>query len=100
MHEHDMHSMNTKQEDHQVMGHEMPSPEQKRTGHEGTGHEMHAGMNMKPEEKMEGMPEGKMAGGHDHHAMMIADFKRRFWVSSFLPFRFFSFPAKYRDCLE
>ncbi len=30
---------------------------------------------------MEGKPKEKMAGEHDHQAMMIADFRRRSWVS-------------------
>ena len=25
--------------------------------------------------------EGHEGGHHDHHAMMVADFKRRFWIS-------------------
>ena len=27
------------------------------------------------------VPISKTGGGHDHHAMMIGDFKKRFWIS-------------------
>ncbi len=54
---HGMHAKHKKQEEHKAMGHEM------HTGHE-----------------MGGKAEGKMPHA-DHQTMMIADFKRRFWVS-------------------
>ena len=71
--------------EHKVMGHEMPSAEQKSKEHETMSHEMHVGheIGAKPE-AIPGKPKEKMAGGHDHQAMMIADFKRRFWVSLIL----------------
>jgi len=45
-------------------------------------HNMHAGHEMggKTEPQMAVKPKGKMAHA-DHQAMMIADFKRRFWIS-------------------
>jgi len=74
---HDMHAENKKQEEHKAMGHEMPPAEQKRKEQKlgATGHEMHAA------HEMAGKPKEKVAGEHDHQAMMIADFRRRFWVS-------------------
>jgi Cu2+-exporting ATPase len=57
-------------EEHHHMGYDMSSMHE---GHEGMGHDMgsmHEGHNMSGH------------GGHaSHHAMMVADFRRRFWVS-------------------
>ena len=51
-------------------------PKDMPAGHEGMQHHRAMGHEMrgKPEEQ-------KMAREHDHQAMMIADFKRRFWIS-------------------
>jgi len=77
---HDMHAEHKKQEEQKAMGHEMPPVA--KTTKQTMGHEMHAGhdMGVKPEEKMMGKPKEKMPHA-DHQVMMIADFKRRFWVS-------------------
>ncbi len=50
--------------------------------HKAMGHEMHTGHDMgsKSEPQMAVKPEKPMAHA-DHQAMMIADFKRRFWIS-------------------
>jgi Cu2+-exporting ATPase len=59
---HDSKSMDTaNMEEHHHMGHDMGSMHE---GHEGMGHDMSG------------------HGGHaSHHAMMVADFRRRFWIS-------------------
>ena len=68
--QHNMHAEH--KEEHMARGHEMPSPTKDAKEHEAMGHDMKAGHGMK------GMSE------REHHAMMIADFRRRFWVSLIL----------------
>jgi len=81
---HDRHSRSKKQEEPMTMGHEMPSTEQKKKEHEAMGHEMppvgkgSKEHDMKTGHRMKGMSE------REHHAMMIADYRRRFWVSLIL----------------
>jgi Cu2+-exporting ATPase len=75
---HDMHAEHQKPEEHGALGYDRQSPEQMVKEHQAMGHEMHAGheMGTKPKEKM--------ARAHDHQTMMIADFRRRFWISFIL----------------
>ena len=70
--EHNVDARNMKPEEHMTMGHEMPSSMKRSGAHEAVGHDMKAGHEMK------GMSE------REHHAMMIADYRRRFWVSLIL----------------
>jgi len=64
--EHNVDARNMKPEEHMTMGHEMPSSMKRSGAHEAVGHDMKAGHEMK------GMSE------REHHAMMIADYRRRF----------------------
>jgi P-type Cu2+ transporter len=68
--EHNIHAEHKKED--MAGGHEMPSVTKDAEEHEAVGHDMKAGQGMK------GMSE------REHHAMMIADFRRRFWVSLIL----------------
>jgi len=74
--EHDMNAGHKRQQEHQAMRHDMQPSEQEGKEHEAMGHEMRVeqGVGLKPKGH-------QMAREHDHQAMMIADFKRRFWVS-------------------
>jgi hypothetical protein len=70
--EHNVDARNMKPEEHMAMGHEMPSSTKRSGAHEAVEHDMKAGHEMK------GMSE------REHHAMMSADYRRRFWVSLIL----------------
>ncbi len=70
--EHNMHVEHKKPEGHMAMGHEMPPEAKDSKKHEAMRRGMKGGHGMR------GMSE------REHHAMMIADFRRRFWVSLIL----------------
>jgi P-type Cu2+ transporter len=70
--EHDTYAQHKKPEEHRAIGHEMPPVIKGPKEGETRGHDMKSGHGMK------GMSE------REHHAMMIADFRRRFWVSLFV----------------
>ncbi len=70
--EYNIHARHRKPEEHMAVGHEMPPVAKDAKEHEAMGHDMKSGHEMK------GMSE------REHHAMMIADFRRRFWISIIL----------------
>jgi Cu2+-exporting ATPase len=89
--QHNMHAKYKKAEGHMAMGHKDNDAESMNmegmSGHENMGHDM--GSMGAAHGKM-GHDMGSMRGGHDmagrgghgsHHAMMVADFRRRFWIS-------------------
>lgn len=61
---------NHKEHNHTHHKHEESKKHEDHSGHEGHGHSSHSGHNP---------GHGEM--GHDHHKMMIEDFKKRFWIS-------------------
>ncbi|MEQ9469004.1 MAG: copper-translocating P-type ATPase [Ekhidna sp.] len=61
---------NHKEHNHTHHKHEESKKHEDHSGHEGHGHGSHSGHNP---------GHGEM--GHDHHKMMIEDFKKRFWIS-------------------
>jgi len=61
---------NHKEHNHKHHKHEESKKHENHSGHEGHGHSSHSGHNP---------GHGEM--GHDHHKMMIEDFKKRFWIS-------------------
>jgi len=61
---------NHKEHNHTHHKHEESKKHENHSGHEGHGHSSHSGHNP---------GHGEM--GHDHHKMMIEDFKKRFWIS-------------------
>lgn len=61
---------NHKEYNHTHHKHEESKKHEDHSGHEGHGHSSHSGHNP---------GHGEM--GHDHHKMMIEDFKKRFWIS-------------------
>ena len=46
-----------------------------------TGHEMHSAGMQHDNSNMQGMHDIESMSGNKHHAMMVADFRRRFWIS-------------------
>jgi Cu2+-exporting ATPase len=66
--------------EHEHTGHDMAGMG---SGHEQMSHGEHPGMqHHEMQGGHKGMSHGDMKGGHgSHHAMMVADFRRRFWIS-------------------
>jgi P-type Cu2+ transporter len=64
------------QMDHEHMHHQ---PAESETGHSGMDHSKMGHAQMEHKEVVEGHSTGH--SGHDHHTMMVADFKKRFFIS-------------------
>jgi hypothetical protein len=72
---HDMHSGHQKPEEHEAMGYDRQFPDRMIKDHQAMGHDVHSGHEMGTRQTE------KMPREHNHHAMMIADYCRRFWIS-------------------
>ncbi|MEQ9261860.1 MAG: copper-translocating P-type ATPase [Owenweeksia sp.] len=79
---------NHKEHNHTHHKHEESKKHEDHSGHEGHGHGSHSGHNP---------GHGEM--GHDHHKMMIEDFKKRFWLTLILTIPILAFSPMIQNFL-
>lgn len=94
--------MNMPAEEHANMSRDKTNPSEEKSSKEESSKMDHSKMNMTKEDhsKMDHGDHGSVpmgVAGHDHHKMMIEDFKKRFWVCLFLSIPILVFSPMIQD---